>query len=259
MHWIFWAGLTFYCLGSLTACLPVSAPLPPAPSQTALPPSQTPTATRVWFPPTATFTPLPTVTMSITHTVDTEPLYGELIFQDEFTQPENWTLGKMSAGTVALGKDELSLGVAQPLGYLYSMRRNTTLDDFYLEITASPSICRGKDEYGLLLRVSPSSDFFRFGLNCAGEARLDRYLAGQAASLQPPTPNGVVPPGAPSSSRLAVWAVERDLRFYVNGIFLFSIRDASLPAGGLGLYARAAGAEAMTVNFSDLKVYQAAP
>jgi hypothetical protein len=229
------------------------------PTNTAPHPSQTPTATIVWFPPTATFTPLPTVTRSITTTLDTRPRYGNLIFQDDFTQPENWRLGKTSTGNIALGKNELSLGVSQPPGYLYSLRRDTTLDDFYIEITASPSICRGKDEYGLLLRVSPTSDFFRFGLNCAGEARLDRYLAGQASSPQPPTPNGVVPPGAPSSSRLAVWAVQRDLRFYVNDVFLFSIRDASLPEGGIGLYVRATGTEAVTVNFSDLKVYQAAP
>jgi hypothetical protein len=259
MRWIIWAGLTFFCWASLAACLQVSAPSSPAPTGTAVPPSQTPTATTVWFPPTATFTPLPTVTLSITPTLDTRPLYGNLIFQDDFTQPENWTLGKMSAGNVALGENELSLGVSQPPGYLFSLRRATSLDDFYMEITASPSICRGKDEYGLLLRVSPASDFYRFGLNCAGEARLDRYLAGQAASLHPPTPNGVVPPGAPSSSRLAVWAIQRDLRFYVNGVFVFSIRDASLPKGGLGLYARAAGPEAVTVNFSDLTVYQAAP
>jgi hypothetical protein len=191
--------------------------------------------------------------------LDTNPKHGDLIFQDDFTQPENWTLGKMPAGSIALGKNELSLGVSQPPGYLYSLRKDTTLDDFYVEITASPSICRDKDEYGLLLRVSPSSDFFRYGLNCAGEARLDRYLAGEASAPHPPKPNGVVPPGAPSSSRLAVWAVGRDLRFYANGVFLFSIRDASLPAGGLGLYVRAAGSEAVTVNFSDLKVYQAAP
>lgn len=246
-------------LACLAACLPVTAPMQLVPSTTVLPPSQTPTATTVWFPPTATFTPLPTVTLSITPTLDTRPHFGSLMFQDDFTQPENWTLGKMSAGSIAPGKNELSLGVSQPPGYLYSLRRNTTLDDFYIEITASPSICRDKDEYGLLLRVSPNSDFFRFGLNCAGEARLDRYLAGEASSPKPPAPNGVVPPGAPSSSRLGVWAVGRDFRFYVNDIFLFSIRDASLPAGGLGIYVRAAGLDAVTVNFSDLKVYQAAP
>jgi hypothetical protein len=253
------AGLIILWLIGLAGCISVPTALMPLPSNTVVPPSQTPTATIVWFPPTATFTPLPTMTLSITPTLDVRPNFGSLILQDDFSQPENWTIGEMSAGNVALGKNEISLGISRPPGYLSSMRRDITLDDFYLEITASPSICRGKDEYGLLLRVSPSSDFFRFGLNCAGEARLDRFLSGEASSPKPPEPNGVVPPGAPSSSLLAVWAVERDLRFYVNGIFLFSIRDASLPSGGLGLYVRAAGSEAVTVDFSDLKVYQAGP
>ncbi len=166
------AGLIILWLIGLAGCLSVPAPMMPLPSNTVVPPSQTSTATIVWFPPTATFTPLPTMTLSITPTLDLRPNYGSLILQDDFSQSENWTIGEMSAGNVALGKNELSLGVSSPPGYLYSMRRDTTLDDFYLEINASPSICRGKDEYGLLFRVSPSSDFFRFGLNCAGEARL---------------------------------------------------------------------------------------
>ena len=258
MRWIIRLGLVIVYLAEISACAPVPTPLSSLSVKTVLPPTQTSTATIVWFPPTATFTPLPTMTLSITPTVDVRPSYGALILEDDFSKGENWTLGEMSAGNVALGKNELSLGVSQPPGYLYTMRRGITLDNFYIEITASPSICRGKDEYGLLLRVSPASDFFRFGLNCDGEARLDRYLSGQASSPKPPAPNGVVPPGAPSTSLLAVWAVERDLRFYVNGIFLFSIRDASLPSGGLGLYVRAAGPEEVTVNFSDLKIYEAA-
>jgi hypothetical protein len=182
-----------------------------------------------------------------------------MIFQDDFSHPDNWTSGKMTAGSIAFGKSELSLGISQPSGYLYSIRRDTVLEDFYLEVTASPSICRGKDEYGLLFRVSPSGDFFRFGLNCSGEARVDRYLAGEAATLKAPEPNGAVPPGAPSSSLLAIWAIQHDFRFYVNGVFLFNIRDASLPSGGLGFYLRTAGLDPATVNFTNLKVYQATP
>jgi hypothetical protein len=35
------------------------------------------------------------------------------------------------------------------------------------------------------------------------------------------------------------------------------IHDQSLPSGELGVYARAAGPDEMTVNFSDLAVYEA--
>ena len=236
-------------------CLPMATPLPPFPTETPGPPTATPTATTVWFPPTATFTPLPPVTPGITPTLDLSPGYGAPIFSDDFLKPELWSLGRSGPGGAALGVSELSLVVSQPRGYLYSLRQETALSDFYLEITASPSICRGADEYGLLVRLVSLQDFLRFGLNCRGEARLDRLSGGEASSPFPPEVSGAVPPGAPSTSRLAVWALGKELRFYVNGQYLFTVSDPVLRVGGLGVYARASGDDTMTVNFSDLDVY----
>jgi hypothetical protein len=242
----------------LVACTPLSAPPVPEPSLT---PTRTvtPTSTPVWFPPTATHTPLVAATMALTPTQDMSPHPGALIFSDDFSDPENWALGRTPDGNIALGVGELTLAVSRARGQLFSLRQDTDLEDFYAELTASPSICRGADEYGLMIRVSPSLEFFRFALTCDGRARLDRYYGGTASSPHPPDYFGVVPPGAPSRSRLAVWALGREMRFYANGEFLFSVRDASLRNGTLGLYARAAGEEMMTVNFSELAVYEALP
>lgn len=248
--------LPFFALAGLAACLPLLAPPPPPASATPPPATETPTPTIVWFPPTPTFTPLPTATLSITPTLDTRPRYGGLILEDDFSDPALWTLGRVPAGNMALGVNELSLVVSKERGYLFSLRQGTSLGDFYAEITASPSICRGADEYGLLLRVSPSLEFFRFGLTCDGRARVDRLLSGLASAPQPPTASGAVPPGGPSVSRLAVWAVGKEMRFYANGEYLFSVRDPSLPSGGLGVFVRAAGEDSVTVNFSDLSVYE---
>jgi len=242
-------------LFGLVACYPIFIPVSPSPTITTKHPIVTSTPTIVWFPPTSTNTPLPTATLSITPTLDTRPEYGNLIFTDNFLDSSFWTVSQTAIGRIVTGKQELCLAIDQPQGYLYSLRRDTQLDDYYLEITASPSLCRGDDEYGLLLRVSPSLDFYRFGLTCNGKVRVDRILNGVASSSTPPTLSGAVPPGAPSSSRIAVWAQSEDILFYVNGEYLFSIRDTVLLKGGLGLYARAAGEEAMTVNFSDLAIY----
>lgn len=248
---------------TLAGCLPTTLwPEPtPAPSEmpSPAPPSPTPTRTPVWFPPTATYTPPAPVSVALTPTLDVRPRYSGLVFEDDFHKPELWTTSGAAAGSASLGVNELSLAVSQPKGYLSSLRQETALGDFYLEITASPSICRGGDEYGLLVRVASSQDFLRFGLTCQGQARLDRLSHGEASSPQPPAPYGAVPPGAPSQSRLGVWASGRELRFYVNGQFLFAARDAALLKGGLGVYARAAGEAAMTVNFSDLAVYAVGP
>jgi hypothetical protein len=248
--------LTLQLLTGLVACLPLATRLPPWPTDTPLPPTGTPTPTIVWFPPTPTYTPLPTVTLGITPTLDTQPAYGPLIFADNFSHSELWNKGRTANGSIAFGKNELTLAISQARVYLYSLRQDPILDDFYLEITASPSICRSADEYGLLLRVSPGLDFYRFALTCDGQARVDRYLNSQASSPQPPKPNGAIPPGAPSTSRLGIWAAGKEMRFYANGQYLFTIRDSTLPSGSLGLFARTAGSDMMTVTFSDLAVYQ---
>jgi len=257
MKWFFWAFGPILLLG-LNSCLTQPTLIPPTPTET-ISPSETPTPTIVWFPPTATITPLPRSTLAPASPANILPDFGELIFQDIFDQPDLWQTGEMTAGSVAFGINELSLGVSQPEGYLVSLRRDTSLSDFYLEVTANPSICRGEDEYGILFRVTPASDFFRFGANCAGEARLDRFLSGSASAPQPPTLSGVIPPGAPSSTRIGIWAAGREIRFYANGEFLFMVRDPSLTVGGLGLYARASGQNAVSVNFSNLSVYQVSP
>jgi hypothetical protein len=239
----------------LAGCLPASAPLAPLPTDTFLPPTQTATPTIVWFPPTATFTPPPVGTSKPPPTQLPPIEHGELLFEDNFEAESSWALGKSFAGSAALGQNELSLVVTQPRGYLYSLRQETQLESYYLEITASPSICRGEDEYGLLLRVQGSSDFYRFALSCNGQASVDRLVQDQATSAQAPTSNGAIPPGAPSLTRLGVWSQGQELRFYANDQFLFSIRDTLLLSGGLGIFARAAGDDPVTVNFSKLAVY----
>jgi hypothetical protein len=242
----------------LVACTPLGTPLPPEPTIT---PTQTlsPTATIVWFPPTATDTPMAIATHALTPTQDLSPRYGALIINEDFSDSTMWSLGRQPDGNIALGMSELTLAVSRPRGQLISLRQDTTLEDFYVEVTANPSICRGEDEYGILVRVSPSSEFFRFALTCDGRARVDRYFQEQASSPQPLAYFGVIPPGAPSRSRLAVWSYGREMRFYANEQYLFSVTDGSLLSGGLGLYARAASEEMLTVNFSGLAIYEALP
>ena len=50
---------------------------------------------------------------------------------------------------------------------------------FYLEITVSPSLCRGADQFGLLLRAAPAPDFYRSILTCDGQMRLERVKNGR--------------------------------------------------------------------------------
>jgi hypothetical protein len=179
--------------------------------------------------------------------------------ENDFSTGEDWLLGERPEGSAALGVDEITLAIIRPGGYIFSFRNQPTFDDFYLEITASPNLCTGLDEYGLLLRYNSPSDFYRFSLSCNGQTRLDRIVGGGASSPQTWMPSTSVPSAAPSSSRLGVWFVGREMRFFINDEFQFAVTDRMLPRGMIGVFARSAGETAVTVSFSDLVVTSVQP
>ena len=235
----------------LNSCLPGPEVIP---SPTASPiPSETPTPTVVWFPPTPTKTPV--IKVEPTATLEMRPGIGALIFEDDFDSAGAWQLGQSAKGTVALGLNELSIALVQPKAYLFSTRTEPSFSDFYLEITASPNLCAGLDEYGLLFRVRSLGDFYRYSLSCDGQVRLDRVTGGTGGSPQPWLASASVPQGAPSNSKLGVWAVGREMRFFINDEFQFAVSDPYHPNGLIGVFARSAGENAVTVSFSDLKIY----
>ncbi len=239
-----------------TGCIAVpSATL--LPTDTPEPPAVTVTPTIVWFPPTTTPTAFPTA--AITPTPDMRPKLGDILFKDDFSDGKAWQLSQTESGSIALGKNELTIAIGETNATLSTIREQPLFTDFYLEITASPSLCHGLDEYGVLFRVSPNNDYYRFSLSCDGQVRLDRIAGDQASSPQPWMLSGAVPPGAPGVSHIGIAAVGPKMDFFVNGEYQFSIKDPLLASGSLGLFARSANKMAVTINFSNLVVYQILP
>ena len=251
--------LSIISIGFLfSACTVVPTTVPTPIQLTATPiPAITVTPTTVWFPPTATPTAFPT--QVITPTEDMRPNLGSILYEDDFSSPTGWSLTHTEAGSVAYGKNELTIAISETNAYLFSVHEQPTFGDFYLEITAGPNMCRDFDEYGVLLRVSPANDYYRFSLSCNGQVRLDRIISGQASSPQPWMLSGAVPPGAPSISLVGVSAVGEEMQFFVNGQYQFSINDPLLTSGGVGVFARSTNNQAVTVNFSNFVVYEVVP
>lgn len=241
--------LTLTCL---TACFQVSEGSQYPPAATIIEPTQT--ATIVWFPSTDT----PTITSippTITPTPEQKPNLGNLIVSDDFTHPAVWSLGRFDEGVVALGVNELALAVSSPGGKLVSFRQEPTLTNFYYEVTASPNLCAGADAYGLVIRAQNNTDFYAFLLTCNGQVRVERDKISESIALQDWTyANGPVTPDIGGSTRLGVWAYGREMRFFVNDVYQFSVSDPAFPRGLIGLFAHSAGSTAMTVNFSNLIV-----
>ena len=235
----------------LVACIQLPGINPP-PVDSTQEASATPTI--IWFPPTdtPTLTPIPA---TLTPTLEQKPNLSNVLLIDDFTQPAVWLLGRFDGGSIALGLNEISLAISIPEAALASFRQEPTFSNFYYEVTASPNLCVGRDAYGLVFRANSVTDYYAFLLSCDGMVRMERDKASERIPLQDWVPvAGQVTPDIGGASRLGVWAFGREMRFFVNGIYQFVVIDPAFPRGLIGFYARSAGINALTVNFSKLEV-----
>ncbi len=215
------------------------------------PPTVTPTstATPVWFPPTVTPSPVRELTRE--PTPDMRPNLGEIFLTDDFSDSSTWDTAVSDQASADIFNGRLNLA-AQSGIYMLSLRRDTVLTDFYAELTARPSLCRGKDSFGLLIRANAVA-YYRFALSCDGMVGAERVSRQSRETLQQPLLSGDAPLGA-GEVRVGVWAQGKEARLFLNGRYLFSINAAAYPAGTLGVFVNAAGTTPVIVSFSDLTV-----
>jgi hypothetical protein len=181
------------------------------------------------------------------------PGVGDVIAEDDFSDEDVWDTASSETGSAAISRNRLTLTV-QPEYYLSSMRRELPLSDFYAEITARPSLCRGDDSYGLIIRGVGSS-FYRFLLSCNGQVWAERISGGTKLTMQEPVASGDAP-AAPGEVRIGMWAVGNEMRLFLNGRHQFTMSDPLFPIGALGMFVRSNGETPVTVSFLDLAVYE---
>jgi len=240
-------GITFLLTSCTVMDVYLATPTPITLTETPLP-----TATRIWFPPSATSSPEPFSVNEKTATPEMKPNLGDVILEDDFSDETLWDIASSNQASSAISNNRLILS-AQSQVFILSLRHDLILTDFYAELTAQPSLCKGEDNYGLLIRASAST-YYRFVLACNGTVRAERITNGARLILQQPLQSGDVPPGAPGNVRMGVWAVGKEMRFFLNGRFQFSIIDPSFPSGTIGVFARSVGNTPVVVTFSDLIV-----
>jgi hypothetical protein len=180
-----------------------------------------------------------------------------LAFSDDFTDPDFWITSEIGNSSVTVMNGDITMQLDQPRGGIYAFRSEPLLTDFYLEITASPNYCGLEDEYGLMLRViGVSQDHYRLALTCQGQAKLFRVVNERALQIVEPVSHPLLPKSFPSSNRLGVWVQGRTLRFFVNDVLIFSVEDAVIPRGTVGVYTWSNSEDPALINFSDLSVYE---
>ena len=244
------AFLTFsLCWIVLAACAPQEEFLPAA-TPTAV---QAPTETIIWFPATPTPTELPIAEQS--PTPDPHPGLGALLLDDDFSIASVWPTSQSATSAAILSNGRITLSTSQSGNVVLSTRTEPAFADFYAEITASPGLCDGEDEYGFIIRSASLGDQYRFGLSCDGRAKVDRILGAEASRPLGWISSPIIPSIMPSNVRLAVWASGSEMRFFVDDVLLFSLENAVIFEGSLGVYIRARSQGGLSVSFSDLQVW----
>jgi len=237
------------CLLILTACAPQGEILA---TPTALP-TLPATETTDWFPATATPTLMPTAEHS--PTPDLLPGLGAQLLNDVFSDDSVWATSQSDSSTAILANGRITLSTNENGNVVLSTRSEPLFGDFYAEISASPGLCEGEDEYGFVVRSASLGDQYRFGLSCDGRAKVDRILGGAASRPLAWLASPIIPSIMPSQAKLSVWASGSELRFFVDDVFLFSLENAVIFEGTLGVYIRARGQGTLSVAFSDLQVW----
>ena len=245
-------GLLAGC--GLLPVLPESTPTPVGTESFVSFPQPTATPTIDWFPASPTPSPLPYATL--TATPEMRPGVGQTTLSDSFTDAGLWDTAASDKGSASVDRNRLTI-VVQPEVYLFSMRRGLSVDDFYAEVTASLNLCRGADDYGVLIRASRAA-YFRFSLNCDGMVQADRISAGSRQQLQRPVLSGDAPHGAPGEVRIGVWASGSQMRLFLNGRYQFTITHPAPRNGTIGVFARSAGDTPISINFTDLVIQDVA-
>ncbi len=233
--------------GLLAACQPALV----LPTPTLAPPSPTGTVAFPTLVPTAT----PTPGASATPTPDLRLETGRLLLEDTFDDDTAWHLGQSESGGSSVSGGRLSLSVRQPRAYQLATRTDASYTDVLVEVDVLTELCSPGDEFGLMLRVSGPTQYYRFVIGCDGTARAGRVLEEGSRALTWPIPSPAILPASPARNHLAVLARGDAFRFWVNDVEVLAVRDVSLTSGGIGFLARAAAAGQVSVAFDDLAVY----
>lgn len=189
--------------------------------------------------------PLPTEnppTVSVTQSTPTaapgDPVntLGNPIWTDTFDSGDSWALGSDQFMNLSASNGTLRMtGLVLQSGWRVSNRQAV---NFYLETKGKMENCSGSDNFGLFFRVAPVKydRGYLLGISCDGKYALRKWDVDTMTTLRNWTANSAIIKGPNQLNRIGVWANGNELKLYVNGILVDTIKDPSFGAGYIGVY-----------------------
>jgi hypothetical protein len=244
-------------IAQLTQMAPLTTntpPLPDTPAATATPaPSQAPSPTIVPHSPTPTASPEatlaatvePSPTLAATATATTPPAdpkaaLGNARFTDTFTDDANWSLYQDDHVSFKVKDESLVMTAFNPDSWEGWTLTWPDISDFYLEMTATPQGCTGRDRYGLVFRSEKNEDQqylgYFFGISCDGRYSLRRWDGEAFVTLVNWTASEHLLSGEGHTNRIGVLAKGDQLSLYANGYLLTETTDETHAKGKFGVF-----------------------
>jgi hypothetical protein len=220
-------------------------------------PSVTPTGT---LPPSATPTISPTATPSLTNTPpadDPRLSLGTPNYRTDFPDATNWYLYEDSNLKFDVINHQFVMTAKNANSYDGWTRTSWKLTNYYLEMTATPDTCSGRDRYGLVVGI-PDPAYnpnYLLRFSCDGYysfGYFDSTIDNKFHFLQDWTKSNFINAGSNQTNRVGFKAEGNTLTFYANGHYLKDITEPDFGAGLFGLVIGSVNTTNFTVRVSEV-------
>lgn len=212
--------------------------------------------------PQATETATPTVTPTPTQTATATPPAGDPraslgapTWQEDFADANDWALYEDDLVRFELGEGELLMTAFNANFYTGWMLSWRSIDDFYIEMSAQPETCSGRDAFGLMFRAESGDNGYEgylYGADCDGNVSLRTWDGEAFDTVRPWTPAPGLAPVAGALHRLGVWAEGSTIKLYVDGAQVAELGDTTYDEGIFGVFVSAAKTENFTVRVPEM-------
>ncbi len=197
--------------------------------------------------PPATLEPIPTSKVqqstqepSVTPTQpadDPALTLGAPTWKDTFDNGNNWPLGLDTYVDLKAGNGTLQMtGLTSKNGWRLSGQKAA---NFYLELTGKMSTCSGADQFGIIFRVpnlSLADRGYLYGISCDGKYALRKWNIDTMTVLANWQEDDSIRTGSNQTNRIGVMVKGSELKLFVNGVLVDSIKDTTFNQGHIGLY-----------------------
>lgn len=166
-------------------------------------------------------------------------LGGQIALEDDFAT-QNWSLKDTDVSAIWYEGDQLHVSIKQGGWTAYSTYQSddgNTFDNVYVEVDGLLlEVPEQGGEYGVVTRRD-DTNYYQFLISDSGYFKIRKHDDDGWTTLVDWTENDVIEQGANVVNHLQVLSNGADQLFYVNGVYVGEVTDASLSSGEIGLMA----------------------